>query len=281
MNTITLNNGIQMPQLGFGVYRVQDPPICKQSVLDAIEAGYRLIDTAELYRNEEAVGRAIRRSGVPRGDLFVTSKVWISHAGYEQTRKAFSDSLNRLGLDYLDLYLIHAPYNDVYGAWRAMEELHESGQIRAIGISNFPMDRMIDLSLYNKIKPAVNQIEIHPLFQQTQWIDYMKANDVVAEAHSPLAASRNGLLDNDVLKGLAAAHGKSVAQIILRWHIQRGVVVIPKSVHKERIIQNIDVFDFELSASEIETIATLDTGKSVYFSYADPETAKQFKNFST
>jgi 2,5-diketo-D-gluconate reductase A len=280
MQTVKLNNGVEMPVLGFGVYRVQDAALCEQIVLDALNAGYRLIDTAELYHNEAAVGKAIERSGVPRKDLFVTSKVWISNAGHEQTQQAFADSLNRLGLEYLDLYLIHAPYNDVYGAWRAMEELYDAGKIRALGISNFPMDRMIDLGLYNKVKPAVNQIEIHPLFQQTQWIDYMKANDVVAEAYSPLAANRSGLFANEVLNALAARYGKSVAQIILRWHIQRGIVAIPKSAHQERIAENIHIFDFELSPDDMARIAALDTHTSVYFSYADPETVKRFKSFA-
>jgi diketogulonate reductase-like aldo/keto reductase len=274
-----LNNGVEMPILGLGVYRIQDLAVCEQSVLDAIGAGYRLIDTAALYHNEEAVGRAIKRGGVPREELFVTTKLWISDAGYENTKRAFGVSLDKLQLDYLDLYIIHTPYNDVYGAWRAMEELYKTGKIRAIGVSNYSMDRLIDLSLYNEVAPQINQIEIHPFFQQQKSAAYMKSNNVQTEAWSPLAAGRNNIFENNVLSDIGRKHDKTIAQVVLRWLIQRNIVVIPKSVHKDRIIENISVFDFELNAEDMERIAGLDTGKSAYFDITDPEIVRQFKEF--
>jgi diketogulonate reductase-like aldo/keto reductase len=279
MEHVTLNNGVKMPILGFGVYRVNDLAVCEQAVLDAIGAGYRLIDTAAAYRNEEAVGKAIRKSGVPREELFITTKLWLSDAGRENTKKAFQKSLDNLGLDYLDLYLIHQPFNDVYGSWRAMEELYADGKTRAIGVSNFPADRLIDLKLYNKTAPAVNQIEVHPFCQQTESAPYMLENDIRVEAWGPLSSERNNLFENGPLKELAAKRGRSVAQIVLRWHVQRGIVAIPKSVHKERIIENIKVFDFKLDAEDMEKIAALDTKTSAFFSHTDPEVVKQFKSF--
>jgi diketogulonate reductase-like aldo/keto reductase len=279
MQKVTLNNSVEMPVFGLGVYRIQDLAVCEQSVLEAIEAGYRLIDTAALYHNEEAVGRAIKRSGVPREKLFITTKLWLTDAGYENTKKAFEASLNKLQLDYLDLYLIHAPYNDVYGSWRAMEELYKDGKIRAIGVSNFPMDRLVDLSLYNEVVPAVNQVEIHPFFQQEESAVYMKSNNVQTEAWSPLAAGRNNIFENNILLSIGRKYGKTIAQVVLRWLIQRNIVVIPKSVHKDRLIENISIFDFELSIEDMRLIEELDTGKSAYFSHTDPEIVKQFKNF--
>jgi diketogulonate reductase-like aldo/keto reductase len=279
MQNVILNNGVEMPVLGLGVYRIQDWAICEQTVYDAIEAGYRLIDTATLYHNEEAVGRAIKRGDVPREELFVTTKLWLSDAGYENAKNAFEASIKKLQLDYLDLYLVHAPYNDVYDSWRAMEELYKAGRIRALGISNFPMDRAIDLGLYNEILPAVNQIEIHPFFQQEDSVSYMKKNNIQAEAYSPFSAGRNNLFENAVLKEIGAKYGKSAAQVTLRWLIQRGVVAILKSVHKDRLIENIDIFDFELSADDMSRVALLDVQRSAYFSHTDPEIVKQFKEF--
>jgi diketogulonate reductase-like aldo/keto reductase len=282
MENVTLNNGVQMPILGLGVYQIRDLAVCERSVLDAIEAGYRLIDTAAAYHNEEAVGNAIKKSGVPREELFITTKLWDTDSTYENAKKAFEKSLNKLRLDYVDLYLIHQPFNDVYGAWRAMEELYKAGKIRAIGVSNFPIDRLIDLGLYNEIAPMVNQIEVHPFFQQTENVAYTQKNGVHVEAWGPLSSGMNNIFENEPLKKLAAKHGRTVAQIVLRWHIQRGIVVIPKSIHKERIIENIDIFNFELPVEDMETIAALDTRKSVFFSHAvhiDPEILKQFKEF--
>jgi diketogulonate reductase-like aldo/keto reductase len=279
MQTVTLNNGVEMPILGLGVYRIKDLAVCEQTVYDAIMAGYRLIDTAAAYQNEEAVGKAIRRSGVPREELFITTKLWLSDAGYENTKRAFQKSLDNLRLDYLDLYLIHQPFNDVYGSWRAMEELYTEGKIRAIGVSNFPVDRLIDLKIYNEIAPAVNQVEVHPFCQQAESAPYMLKNDIQVEAWGPLSSERNNLFENSLLKELAAKYKRSVAQIVLRWHIQRGIAAIPKSVHKERIIENISIFDFELNTEDMGKIAALDTKTSAFFSHTDPETVKQFKSF--
>ncbi|WCK55999.1 aldo/keto reductase [Aneurinibacillus sp. Ricciae_BoGa-3] len=274
MQKIILNNGVEMPILGFGVYQIQDANECEQSVYDAIMAGYRLIDTAASYQNEEAVGRAIKRSGVPREELFITTKLWIQDAGYESTKKAFAKSLERLQVDYLDLYLIHQPFGDVYGSWRAMEELYREGKIKAIGVSNFQMDRLVDLIIHNKVIPAVNQVETHPFCQQMDSAKFMKDNNVQIESWAPFAEGRNNIFQNEVLVSLAEKYYKSVAQVILRWLTQRGVVVIPKSVHKERIIENFNIFDFELSQEDMETIATLDTKKSLFFSHNDPEIVK-------
>lgn len=276
MQNVNLNNGVEMPILGFGVFQMTDANECEQSVYDALMAGYRLIDTAASYQNEEAVGGAIKRSGVPREELFITTKLWLEDAGYERTKKAFEKSLQKLQLDYLDLYLIHQPFGDVYGSWRAMEELYREGKIKAIGVSNFQMDRLIDLTIHNEVIPAVNQIETHPFNQQIESAKYMKANNVQIESWGPFAEGRNNMFQNEVLVSIAEKHNKSVAQVILRWLTQRGVVVIPKSVHKGRIIENFNIFDFELSQEDMTTIATLDTKQSLFFSHSDPEIVKWF-----
>ena len=268
-----LNNGVEMPVLGFGVYQVGET-VCEQCVRDAIAAGYRSIDTASAYLNERAVGRAIRRSGVPREELFITTKLWVQDAGYESTKRAFAKSLERLQLDYLDLYLIHQPFGDVYGSWRAMEELYREGAVRAIGVSNFQPDRLVDLILHNEVVPAVNQVETHPFCQQTEAAAVMASEGVQIESWAPFAEGRNNLFGNEVLTDLAAKHRKSVAQVVLRWLIQRGVVVIPKSVRPERMAENIDVFDFHLAPEDMDLIATLDTRRSCFLSHRDPETVK-------
>lgn len=268
-----LNNGVEMPVLGFGVYQVEET-VCEQCVCDAIAAGYRSIDTASAYLNERAVGRAIRRSGVPREELFITTKLWVQDAGYERTKRAFAKSLERLQLDYLDLYLIHQPFGDVYGSWRAMEELYREGAVRAIGVSNFQPDRLVDLILHNEVLPAVNQVETHPFCQQTEAAAVMASEGVQIESWAPFAEGRNNLFGNGTLVSLAAKYRKSVAQVVLRWLIQRGVVVIPKSVRPERMAENIDVFDFHLAPEDMALIATLDTRRSCFLSHRDPETVK-------
>jgi len=275
MQTVTLNNGIEMPIIGFGVYQVPDAEECENAVYEALMAGYRLIDTAAGYVNEEAVGRAIKRSGIPREQLFVTTKLWVQDAGYEKTQQAFARSMQKLQLDYLDLYLIHQPFGDYYGAWRAMEELYHQGKIRAIGVSNFLPDRLMDLIMNNEITPAVNQIETHPFYQQNESAAFLKEHGVYHQSWAPFAEGLNNMFGNDVLVAIAARHNKSVAQIVLRWLVQRDIVVIPKSVRKERIIENFDIFDFELDAEDIRQIASLDTGKSLFLSYLDPEVAKK------
>lgn len=268
-----LNNGVEMPVLGFGVYQVEET-VCEQCVCDAIAAGYRSIDTASAYLNERAVGRAIRRSGVPREELFITTKLWVQDAGYESTKRAFAKSLERLQLDYLDLYLIHQPFGDVYGSWRAMEELYREGAVRAIGVSNFQPDRLVDLILHNEVVPAVNQVETHPFCQQTEAAAVMASEGVQIESWVPFAEGRNNLFGNGTLVSLAAKYRKSVAQVVLRWLIQRGVVVIPKSVRPERMAENIAVFDFHLAPEDMDLIATLDTRRSCFLSHRDPETVK-------
>lgn len=268
-----LNNGVEMPVLGFGVYQVEET-VCEQCVCDAIAAGYRSIDTASAYLNERAVGRAIRRSGVPREELFITTKLWVQDAGYESTKRAFAKSLERLQLDYLDLYLIHQPFGDVYGSWRAMEELYREGAVRAIGVSNFQPDRLVDLILHNEVLPAVNQVETHPFCQQTEAAAVMASEGVQIESWAPFAEGRNNLFGNGTLVSLAAKYRKSVAQVVLRWLIQRGVVVIPKSVRPERMAENIAVFDFHLAPEDMDMIATLDTRRSCFLSHRDPETVK-------
>ena len=268
-----LNNGVEMPVLGFGVYQVEET-VCEQCVCDAIAAGYRSIDTASAYLNERAVGRAIRRSGVPREELFITTKLWVQDAGYESTKRAFAKSLERLQLDYLDLYLIHQPFGDVYGLWRAMEELYREGAVRAIGVSNFQPDRLVDLILHNEVVPAVNQVETHPFCQQTEAAAVMASEGVQIESWAPFAEGRNNLFGNGTLVSLAAKYRKSVAQVVLRWLIQRGVVVIPKSVRPERMAENIAVFDFHLAPEDMDLIATLDTRRSCFLSHRDPETVK-------
>ena len=268
-----LNNGVEMPVLGFGVYQVEET-VCEQCVCDAIAAGYRSIDTASAYLNERAVGRAIRRSGVPREELFITTKLWVQDAGYESTKRAFAKSLERLQLDYLDLYLIHQPFGDVYGSWRAMEELYREGAVRAIGVSNFQPDRLVDLILHNEVVPAVNQVETHHFCQQTEAAAVMASEGVQIESWAPFAEGRNNLFGNGTLVSLAAKYRKSVAQVVLRWLIQRGVVVIPKSVRPERMAENIAVFDFHLAPEDMDLIATLDTRRSCFMSHRDPETVK-------
>lgn len=268
-----LNNGVEMPVLGFGVYQVEET-VCEQCVCDAIAAGYRSIDTASAYLNERAVGRAIQRSGVPREELFITTKLWVQDAGYESTKRAFAKSLERLQLDYFDLYLIHQPFGDVYGSWRAMEELYREGAVRAIGVSNFQPDRLVDLILHNEVVPAVNQVETHPFCQQAEAAAVMASEGVQIESWAPFAEGRNNLFGNGTLVSLAAKYRKSVAQVVLRWLIQRGVVVIPKSVRPERMAENIDVFDFHLAPEDMDLIATLDTRRSCFLSHRDPETVK-------
>jgi diketogulonate reductase-like aldo/keto reductase len=272
--TVTLNNGVQMPLLGFGVFQIADLAECERAVADALNVGYRLLDTAASYGNEEAVGNAIKRSGVPREELFVTTKLWINDAGYDKTRRAFEQSMQRLQLDTLDLYLIHQPIGDVYGAWRAMEELYREGRIRAIGVSNFHPDRVMDLLMHHEVKPAVNQIETHPFHQQVEAQKFLQENGVQMESWGPFAEGKNDIFRNALLQSIADAHGKSIAQVVVRWLTQRGVVAIPKSVRKERMAENFDVFDFELSAEEMTSIATLDTGTSSFFDHRDPAMVK-------
>ncbi len=274
MQTVKLNNGVGMPVLGFGVFQVTDLAECERSVIDAIETGYRLIDTAESYKNEEAVGNAIRKSGVARADLFITTKLWIQSDGYNGTKKAFEASLKRLQIDYLDLYLIHQPYGDVYGEWRAMQELYKEGRVRAIGVSNFQSDRLIDLIIHNEIVPAVNQVETHPFHQQTEAQKFMIDNNVQIESWGPFAEGKNNIFHNELLNAIATRHNKSVAQVILRWLTQRGVIAIPKSVRKERMAENFNIFDFELSTTDMEAIKTLETGTSSFFDHRDPAMVK-------
>lgn len=275
MQTVKLNNGVEIPILGFGVFQVRDPEECERSVAEALRAGYRLIDTAASYLNEEAVGKAIKKSGVAREELFVTTKLWIQDAGYESAKKAFEKSLRRLQLDYLDLYLIHQPIGDVYGSWRAMEELYRDGRARAIGVSNFQPDRIMDLILHNQEVPAVDQVETHPFNQQVETQAFLKENGVQIESWGPFAEGKNDMFQNELLVSIAGSYKKSVAQIILCWLIQRGVIAIPKSVHKERIVENLDVFDFELTPQDMAAIAALDTKRSSFFDHRDPEIVKR------
>lgn len=274
MQKVRLNNGVEIPILGFGVFQVTDLEECERSVFDALQTGYRLIDTAASYMNEEAVGKAIKSSGIPREDLFITTKLWIQSNGYEGTKKAFENSLKRLGLDYLDLYLMHQPYGDVYGEWRAMQDLYKEGRIRAIGISNFYPDRVIDLILHNEIIPAVNQIETHPFHQQTDEQKFLQENGVQIESWGPFAEGRNNIFQNELLLTIGKKYKKSIAQVILRWLTQRGVVAIPKSVRKERMEENFNIFDFGLSVEDMEAIKTLDTRTSSFFDHRDPAMVK-------
>ena len=278
MEYVTLNNGVKMPALGFGVFQIAEPEVCEQAVYDALMSGYRLIDTAAVYGNEEAVGRTVRRSGIPREELFITTKLWVQDAGYEKTKKAFEVSLSNLQLDYLDLYLIHRPFGDYYGAWRAMEELYEAGKIRAIGLSNFGSDRLVDLVMNNKVVPAVNQVECHPFFQQKAAFEFMKEYQIQPEAWAPFAEGQKNLFSNEMFSGIGAKYGKSAAQVVLRWNYQRGVVTIPKSVHKERMEQNISIFDFALTEEEMERIGTLDEGSTLFGSNEDPKYAKMINS---
>jgi len=274
MKHMVLNNGVEMPILGFGVFQVTDAEVCERSVYEAVQAGYRLIDTAASYLNEEAVGRAIKSGGVPREELFVTTKLWIQDTGYEKTKKAFERSLQRLQLDYLDLYLIHQPYGDIYGSWRAMEELNREGRTRAIGVSNFQPDRIMDLIIHNEVVPAVNQIETHPFNQQIETQKLLQENNVQIESWGPFAEGKNNIFQNELLLSIAGKYRKTVAQVILRWLTQRGVVVIPKSVRKERIVENFNIFDFELSSEDMDAIKALDTKLSSFFDHRDPAMVK-------
>jgi len=274
MQTVKLNNGIEMPILGFGVFQVKDLAECERSVIDAIETGYRLIDTAQSYGNEEAVGSAIKKSGVPREELFITTKLWIQSNGYEGTKKAFENSLKRLQLDYLDLYLIHQPFADVYGEWRAMQDLYKEKRVRAIGVSNFYPDRLIDLIIHNEIVPAVNQIETHPFHQQIETQKFLQENNVQIESWGPFAEGKNDLFHNELLASVGKKYNKTIAQVVIRWLTQRGVIAIPKSVRKERMAENFNSLDFELSAEDMEAIKTLDTNKSYFFDHRDPAMVK-------
>ena len=272
--TVTLHNGIKMPMLGFGVFQMNDLAQCEQSVYDALLAGYRLIDTAASYLNEEAVGRAIKRSGIPREELFITSKIWVQDVNYDNAKKAYQTSLEKLQLEYLDLYLIHQPYNDIYGAWRAMQELYEDGRVKAIGVANFTSARLVDLILNNKIKPMVNQIETHPFNQQGEAHKVMHEYGVQHEGWAPFAEGRQNLFTNETLMEIAKRHNKSVGQVVLRWNVQRGIVVIPKSVRKERIRENFTIFDFELSDEDMEKIKAMDENKGLFVAHEDPEFVK-------
>ena len=274
MQKVKLNNGVEMPLLGFGVFQVTDLAECERSVSDAIESGYRLIDTAQAYGNEEAVGRAVKNSSVAREELFITTKLWIQDRGYEGAKQAFEKSLSKLQLEYLDLYLIHQPYGDVYGEWRAMEDLYREGKVRAIGVSNFHPDRLMDLIVHHEIVPAVNQIETHPFHQQIDAQQFLVENNVQIESWGPFAEGKNDIFSNELLLTIASKYHKSIAQVILRWLTQRGVVAIPKSVRKERMEENINIFDFQLTDEDIEAIKTLDTKTSSFFDHRDPAMVK-------
>lgn len=275
MDTVKLNNGIKMPQLGFGVFQVTNLEQCEQAVVDAIASGYRLIDTAAAYQNESAVGRAIKRSGVDRKDLFITSKLWVSDANYERAKKSIETSLNNLGVDYLDLYLLHQPYGDVSGAWRALEEAYKAGKIRAIGVSNFYADQLKNLELSNEIKPVINQIEVNPWYQQNSEVEFNQSEDVRVEAWAPFAEGKHDIFTNETIKEIADKYNKSNGQVILRWLLQRGIVVIPKSVHKNRMEENINVFDFKLTDDDMNIMNSLDKGESQFFDHRDPVTIEQ------
>ena len=274
MQHVILNNGLHMPILGYGVYQIADAAECQRCVVDAIETGYRLIDTAASYMNEEAVGKGLRASGVAREQLFITSKLWVQDAGYERTRQAIDQSLARLKLDYLDLYLIHQPFGDVHGSWRAMEDAYKAGKLRAIGVSNFQPDRLMDILAFNDVAPAVNQVEINPFQQQFESVPFMQGIGVQAEAWAPFAEGRNGLFQNATLLEIATHTGKSVAQVVLRWLVQRGIVALAKSVSKERMAENIAIFDFALDDADMARIAALDTNTSSFFSHRDPAIVK-------
>lgn len=275
MEYVTLSNGVKMPILGYGVYQVTKDE-CERCVLDALKVGYRSIDTAQSYFNEEEVGNAIAKSGVPREEIFLTTKVWIEHYGYEACRASVLESMRKLKVDYLDLCLLHQPFSDYYGAYRALEDLYEEGKIRAIGISNFYTDRMIDIASFARVKPAVNQVEIHPHHQQCEAKEWHEKYDVQLEAWAPFGEGRGGMFELPELQQIAAKYGKTVAQVILRWHIQRGIVVIPKSTHVERMEENFNVFDFELTEEDMSVIAELDKKQSSFFSHTDPGMVEWF-----
>ena len=275
MEYITLSNGVKMPQLGYGVYQVTKDE-CERCVLDALEVGYRSIDTAQSYFNEEEVGAAIEKSGIDRKEIFLTSKVWIEHFSYEECKKSVLESMEKLRTDYLDLMLLHQPFGDTYGVWRALEELYDAGKLRAIGISNHYVNRMVEFANFTRIRPMVNQMEVHPLNQQQELKKWADKYDIRLEAWAPFGEGRNGLFENEVLKQIGDKYGKTTAQVMLRWHIQRGVIVIPKSVHKERMIENFNVFDFTLSEEDMKKIAQLDTTTSAFFSHQDPAMVEWF-----
>ena len=262
--TITLNNGVKMPAIGYGVFRMKDPAECEEAVVQAIRSGYRLIDTAAAYENEEAVGRAIRRCGVPREELFITTKLWITDTSYEGAKRGFARSMERLGLGYVDLYLIHQPYNDYYGAWRALEELYAEGKAHSIGVDNFTQDKLADFLFWNKVKPAVNLVECNAFFQREDDRLYMESKNIQMQAWSPLAAGQGRLFENETLRALAAAHNKTVAQVVLRWLVQRNIVPLVKSANPERMRENLDIFDFALTDAEMQQIAALDTGRTAF-----------------
>ena len=262
--TITLNNGVKIPAIGYGVFRMKDPAECEEAVVQAIQSGYRLIDTAAAYENEEAVGRAIRRCGVPREELFITTKLWITDTSYEGAKRGFARSMERLGLDSVDLYLIHQPYNDYYGAWRALEELYAAGKARAIGVDNFTPDKLADFVFWNKVKPAVNLVECNAFFQREEERRYMESQNIQMQAWSPLAAGQGRLFENETLRTLAATHNKTVAQIVLRWLVQRNIVPLVKSANPARMKENLDIFDFALTDAEMQQIAALDTGHTAF-----------------
>lgn len=274
MQHVTLNNGIIMPVLGFGVFQIPDPAECERSVIEAINSGYRLLDTAASYMNEAAVGKGLRNSGIARQELFITSKLWVQDTGYERTRDAIDASLRRLQLDYLDLFLIHQPFGDVHGSWRAMQDAYRAGKLRAIGVSNFHTDRLMDLIAFNQIAPAVNQIEVNPFHQQADSVAFMQEHGVQAQAWAPFAEGRNNLFQNAVLLTIAAKYGKSVGQVVLRYLLLRGVAVLAKTVRPERMAENLAVFDFSLDEADMAAIATLETGASSFFSHRDPAIVK-------
>lgn len=277
MEYITLSNGIKMPVLGYGVYQVTKEE-CERCVLDALKAGYRSIDTAQSYFNEEEVGSAIKKSGVPREEIFLTSKVWIENYGYDACKKSVEESLKKLKTDYLDLMLLHQPFADYYGAWRALEDLYKVGRLKAIGISNFYPDRMVDIASFAEIRPMVNQVEVHPFNQQIIAKKYMDKYGVQIEAWAPFGEGRGGLFDNKILREIGEKYNKTTAQVMLRWHIQRGVVVIPKSIHYERMVENFNVFDFKLSDEDMAEISKLDKNESSFFSHYDPQMVEWFVN---
>lgn len=279
MQTIRLHNGVEMPQEGFGVFQISDLNVCEQAVSGAISTGYRLFDTASSYKNETAVGAAIRQSGLPREEFFVTSKAFIQEMGYEQTKKAFKRTLDNLGFSYLDLYLIHMPFGDYYGAWRAMEELYKEGRIRAIGVSNFQSDRIIDLCYTAEIKPMVNQLELHPFYQRKDELTILHEYGIVPQAWAPFAEGMNGMFTNPVLESIAETYGKTVAQVILRWNIQRGISIIPKSVHRNRMEENFSIWDFELSAEDMRRIATLDLARPQMLDPRKPSEVHRLFNY--
>lgn len=275
MEYVTLSNGVKMPQLGYGVYQVSQEE-CERCVLDALEVGYRSIDTAQAYFNEEQVGNAIKKSNVPREEIFLTTKVWLEHFGEEQAYASVMESMRKLQTEYIDLCLLHQPFGDAYGAWRALERLYDEGKLRAIGISNFYADRMVEFANFNRIRPMVNQVECHPFNQQKTAMNWMKKYGIQIEAWAPFGEGRGGLFENEVLMEIGEKYGKTTAQIMLRWNLQRGVVVIPKSTHKERMAENFNVFDFTISDEDMQKIEALDKKKSSFFSHQDPEMVEWF-----